>query len=94
MSNYIDIDLLFEKHSKFFLKFGRIMYDICTVDNLFYCIYEPKDDNNITDFEVDFLTEKEIDELMEKSEKDGVDYLYERVKEHPCNLDYPPDVIF
>lgn len=26
--------------------------------------------------EIDFLTEKEIDELMEKSEKDGVDYLY------------------
>lgn len=26
--------------------------------------------------EIDFLTEKEIGELMEKSEKDGVDYLY------------------
>lgn len=40
-------------------------------------------------FEIDFLTEKEIDELMEKSERDGVDYLYERVKEHPYKREYP-----
>ena len=26
---------------------------------------------------------------MEKSEKDGVDYLYERVKEHLCKTEYP-----
>lgn len=87
--NYIDVDYLWEKHPDFFLDFGRIMLDICTVDKLFYCVTSSVVKNKVKDFEIDFLTEKEIDELMERSEKDGVDYLYERVKDRPYIPDYP-----
>lgn len=86
--NYIDVDYLWEKHPDFFLDFGRIMLDICTVDELFYCVPSLAMKGETSDFEIDFLTQEEIDELMERSEKDGVDYLYERVKDRPCIDDY------
>ena len=87
--NYIDDEYLRKKHRDFFLDFGIIMLDICTVDKLFYCVTSSVIKNKVKDFEIDFLTQKEIDELMERSEKDGVDYLYERVKDRPYIPDYP-----
>ena len=99
------IDFLQKKHPDFFLNFGSLMVDMSTGDHLFYSPIDHEAFHNlliymatgefkgferkVKDCEIDFLTEKEIDELMEKSERDGVDYLYERVIEHPCKTEYP-----
>ena len=54
------------------------------------------------DFDIGFLSKKEIDELLRKSEEELLrkpkekctDYLYEAVKNHPYNPYYPPDIMF
>ena len=54
------------------------------------------------DFDIGFLSKKEIDELLRKSEEELLrkpkekctDYLYEAVKNHPYNPYYPPGIMF
>ena len=54
------------------------------------------------DFNIGFLSKKEIDELLRKSEEELLrkpkekctDYLYEAVKNHPYNPYYPPGIMF
>ena len=48
-------------------------------DMLFYA-----DADDGTVYIVDFLSDDEVTKLMEKSLKDGVNYLYEKVKDYEC----------
>ena len=64
-------------------------------------IYYTKKETN-RDFDIGFLSKKEIDELLRKSEEELLrkpkekctDYLYEAVKNHPYNPYYPPGIMF
>ncbi len=95
------IDLAFYKwvysilppNSKFIVYTDEMSY----IDEMSYVEEEP----NI-DFDIGFLSKKEIDELLRKSEEELLrkpkekctDYLYEAVKNHPYKPYYPPDIMF
>ena len=48
----------------------------------------------IKTFDASFLSEEEVITLMEKSLKDGVNYLYEKVKDHEYIPYYEPDCLY
>lgn len=69
-----------EKELEIRNKFSTEFYGVACRDiesgMLFYA-----DADDATTYVVDFLTDDEVVELMEKSLKDGVNYLYEKVKD-------------
>ena len=74
--------------SKFNEKFGRI----CIWGHgtgFFYIKKTPP----FGDFDVDFLNDDEILELMKKSIQDNFNYLYEKVKNHPAKP-LKPDCLY
>lgn len=66
-----------EIENKFSTKFYGVACRDVDSGMLFYA-----DADNATSYVVDFLTDDEVVELMEKSLKDGVNYLYEKVKDY------------
>ena len=64
-------------------------------------IYYTKKETN-RDFDIGFLSKKEIDELLRKSEEELLrkpkekctDYLYEAVKNHPYDPYYAPNIMY
>ena len=45
-------------------------------------------------FDISFLGESEVMDIMEKSIKDGINYLYEKVKDHEYIPYYKPDCLY
>ena len=96
----------FDKYPNFSYNFGIISYDVAfgrwvysasSPDTEFILFtgempYVEKEANR--DFDIGFLSKKEIDELLEKSEKEGINYLYEKVKEHEYSPYYDPDCVY
>ena len=66
-----------EIENKFSTEFYGIAYRDSDSDMLIYI-----DADDATTYMVDFLTDDEVTKLMEKSLKDGVNYLYEKVKDY------------
>ena len=81
-----------DKYPLFFKKFGMLMYDFCNGCRLSYHCKTLEEKGEHCCFDVSFLTEEEVDKLLEKSEKDNIDYLYKAVKDHPYYID--PDVLY
>lgn len=73
------IEKVKEIENKFSTEFYGIAYRDFDSDMLIYI-----DADDATTYMVDFLTDDEVTELMEKSLKDGVNYLYEKVKDYEC----------
>lgn len=83
----MDYDVFFDISDKFNEKFGRVF--IWGHGTGFF--YETRNKNDEA-FDLSFLSDKDIVELMKKSVKDNIDYLYEKVKNHPLVLD--PDCLY
>lgn len=71
------IEKVKEIENKFSTEFYGIAYRDSDSGMLIYI-----DADDATTYMVDFLTDDEVTELMEKSLKDGVNYLYEKVKDY------------
>ena len=76
------IEKVKEIENKFSTEFYGIVYRDFNNGMLVYI-----DADTATTYMVDFLTDDEVKKLIEKSLKDGVNYLYEKVKNHPVVLD-------
>ena len=48
----------------------------------------------IKTFDASFLSEEEVIALMEKSLKDGINHLFEKVKDYRIILDLKPDCLY
>ena len=48
----------------------------------------------IKTFDASFLEEDEVTDLMQKSIKDGINYLFEKVKDHEYTIEYNPDWLY
>ena len=83
----MNYDVFFDISNKFSEKFGRVF--IWGHGTGFF--YE-KDITEDEAFDLNFLKDEDIIDLMEKSIKDNVDYLYEKVKNHPVVL--KPDCLY
>ena len=96
----------FDKYPNFSYNFGIISYDVAfgrwaysasSPDTEFILFtgempYVENEPNR--DFDIGFLSKKEIDKLLEKSEKEGINYLYEKVKDHEYKPYYDPDCVY
>ena len=73
-----------EKELEIRSKFSTEFYGVACRDSdsgmLFYA-----DADYGTMYMVDFLTDDEVVALMEKSLEDGINYLYEKCKDAPCD---------
>ena len=78
-----------EIENKFSTEFYGIAYRDVDSGMLVYI-----DADDATSYVVDFLTDNEVTKLMEKSLKDGVNYLYEKVKDHEYIPYYEPDCLY
>ena len=50
--------------------------------------------DRIKTFDASFLEEDEVTDLMQKSIKDGINYLFEKVKDHEYTIEYNPDWLY
>ena len=78
----MDYDVFFDVSNEFSKKFGRVF--IWGHGTGFF--YETRNKENKA-LDLNFLKDEEIIELMEKSIKNDIDYLYEKSKNHPVVLD-------
>ena len=78
-----------EIENKFSTEFYGIAYRDSDNGMLVYI-----DADDATSYVVDFLTDNEVTKLMEKSLKDGVNYLYEKVKDYEYIPYYEPDCLY
>lgn len=83
----MNYDVFFDISNKFSEKFGRVF--IWGHGTGFFYEKDIKEDEA---FDLNFLKDEDIIDLMEKSIKDNVDYLYEKVKNHPVVL--KPDCLY
>ena len=82
-----------DKHPLFFEKIGgTLFYDFCNGLRLSYHCDALEKKGEHCNFDVGFLTTDEVDKLLEKSEKDNFDYLYQAVKKHPYYIN--PNVLY
>ena len=77
----MDYDVFFDVSNEFSKKFGRVF--IWGHGTGFF--YETRNKENKA-LDLNFLKDEEIIELMEKSIKNDIDYLYEKAKNHPVVL--------
>lgn len=54
----------------------------------------PTYSNEKTSYDMYYLTEKQINDLIEKSVNDGVNHLFEKVKDYRIILDLKPDCLY
>ena len=83
----------FEKEKKIRILFSTTFYGVASREGS-SGIHEYVDADSGQVFNIDFLSDDDVTELMEKSLKDGVDYLFEKVKDYeyfPCS---PPDCLY
>lgn len=78
-----------EIENKFSTEFYGIAYRDVDSGMLVYI-----DADDATSYVVDFLTDDEVTKLMEKSLKDGVNYLYEKVKDYEYFPYYEPNCLY
>lgn len=72
---------------------GGLWYDCGRGGKLTYSIKDKKDITKKRCFDDSFLSEKEVIALMEKSLKDGINHLFEKVKDHEYIPYYEPDCL-
>lgn len=72
-----------EKELEIRNKFSTEFYGVACRDiDSGMLLYADADDGTV--YIVDFLSDDEVVELMEKSLKDGLNHLYEKVKDYEC----------
>ena len=71
----------FEKEKEIRVKFSTMFYGVASKEGK-AGIHEYVDADSGETFNIDFLSEYDVTELMEKSLKDGVNYLLEKVKDY------------
>ena len=88
-----------DKYPNFAKSFGIMFYDAAFGRWFYFAVsldgelpYAKKEANS--DFDIGFLSKKEIEELLVKSEKEGINYLYEKVKDHEYKPYYDPDCVY
>ena len=91
MTNEEEIELLHQFCDMFN---GGIWYDCGRGGKLTYSIKDKEDVTKERCFDASFLEESEAIALMEKSVKDGVNYLFEKVKDHEYIPYYEPDCLY
>ena len=69
-------------------KFGWIKFDFQNLNFSHVSYFRHKDEGTHKRYDTSYISDAEIIALMEKSEKDGVDHLYEKLKEF--EIDVPP----
>ena len=83
------IEKVKEIENKFSTEFYGIAYRNSDNGMLVYI-----DADTATTYMVDFLTDDEVKKLMEKSLKDGINHLFEKVKDHEYIPYYEPDCLY
>ena len=73
---------------------GGLWYDCGRGGKLTYSIKDKEDITKKRYFDASFLEESEAIALMETSIKDGVNYLYEKVKDYEYIPYYEPDCLY
>jgi len=73
---------------------GGLWYDCGRGGKLTYSIKDKEDITKKRCFDASFLEESEAIALMETSIKDGVNYLYEKVKDYEYIPYYEPDCLY
>lgn len=73
---------------------STIWYDCGRGGELTYSIKDKEDITKERYFDASFLEESEAIALMEKSVKDGVNYLFEKVRDHEYIPYYEPDCLY
>lgn len=67
---------------------GGLWYDCGRNGELTYSISNKEDVTKERNFDASFLEEDEVTDLMQKSVKDGVNYLFEKVKDFEYTMIY------
>ena len=91
MTNEEEIELMYQFGDMFN---GGIWYDCGRGGELTYSIKDKEDITKERYFDASFLEESEAIALMKKSVKDGVNYLFEKVKDHEYIPYYEPDCLY
>lgn len=91
MSNAEELEVMYRFSDMFN---GGLWYDCTRNGELTYSIKNKEDVTKERFFDASFLDVKEAIALMEKSVKDGVNYLFEKVKDHEYTFEYNPDVLY
>lgn len=91
MTNEEEIELMYRFCDMFN---GGIWYDCGRGGKLTYSIKDKEDVTKERCFDASFLEESEVTALMEKSVKDGVNYLFEKVRDHEYIPYYEPDCLY
>ena len=95
MTNEEEIELMYQFGDMFN---GGIWYDCGRGGELTYSIKDKEDVTKERFFDASFLEESEVTALMEKSVKDGINYLFEKVKDFEYIITYEdgyrPVVVF
>ena len=91
MTNEEEIELLHQFCDMFN---GGIWYDCGRGGELTYSIKDKEDVTKERFFDASFLEEDEVTDLMQKSIKDGINYLFEKVKDHEYTIEYNPDWLY
>ena len=73
---------------------GGLWYDCGRGGKLTYSIKDKEDITKERCFDASFLEESEAISLMEKSVNDGVNHLFEKVKDHEYIPYYEPDCLY
>ena len=73
---------------------GGIWYDCGRGGKLTYSIKDKEDVTKERFFDASFLEESEVTALMEKSVEDGVNYIFEKVRDHEYIPYYDPDCLY
>ena len=86
------------KYEKFEKLFGRILIDTSTPGGSHFAYFRHVDKNNKIRYDLSYISDQEVEELLIKSEEEEQDYLYEAVKQYafkdrPLPPDLPPDAI-
>ena len=90
MTNEEEIELMCQFSNMFN---GGIWYDCGRGGKLTYSPKLKEGEREKT-FDASFLEEDEVTDLMQKSIKDGINYLFEKVRDHEYIPYYDPDCLY
>ena len=82
--------LWLNKYEKFEKLFGRILIDTNTPGGSHFAYFRHVDKNNKIRYDLSYISDQEVEELLIKSEKEEQDYLYEAVKQYAFFPPPPP----
>ena len=70
------------KHKKFEKLFGRILIDTSAPGGSNFAYFRHVDKNNKIRYDLSYISDKDVEALLIKSEEEEQDYLYEAVKQY------------